>query len=54
MVCELSFQSKILAIKINRKRMVVVLEERIHIYDVQNMGVVHTIETIPNPNGIVS
>lgn len=52
MVCELNFPTKVLAIKMNRKRLVVLLEERIHIYDIQTMNIVHTIETIPNPNGI--
>jgi len=35
----------------NRKRLVVVLEEKISIYDLHTMTIVHTIETIPNPNG---
>ncbi len=35
----------------NRKRLVVVLEERLHIYDLATMKIVHTIETRPNPQG---
>jgi len=50
-VCELSFVSKILAIKMNRKRLVVVLEERIHVYDISNMKILQTIETPLNPTG---
>lgn len=50
-VCELNFPSKVLAAKMNRKRLVVVLEEKISIYDLHTMTIVHTIETIPNPNG---
>jgi autophagy-related protein 18 len=36
----------------NRKRLVVVLEEKISIYDLQTMSLVHTIDTIPNPNAV--
>lgn len=50
-ICELSFQTTILAVKLNRRRLVVVLEERIYIYDISNMKLLHELETSPNPNG---
>lgn len=50
-ICELLFPTSVLAVKLNRKRMVVVLEEEIYIYDVSTMKLLHTIETSPNPNG---
>jgi len=50
-ICELSFGSAILAIKINRKSIVVVLEEFIYVYDIGNMHLLETIDTCPNPNG---
>jgi autophagy-related protein 18 len=40
-----------LAVKLNRKRLIVVLEEQIYVYDISNMKLLHTIETSPNPNG---
>lgn len=50
-ICELTFPTKILSVKLNRKRLVVVLEEQIYVYDISNMNLLHTIETSPNPNG---
>jgi autophagy-related protein 18 len=51
-ICELNFVTSILAVKLNRKRLVVVLEEHIHVYDISNMKILHTIDTCPNPNAI--
>ncbi|ORX83493.1 WD40 repeat-like protein [Anaeromyces robustus] len=53
-ICELSFGSAILAIKINRKTIVVVLEEFIYIYDIGNINLLETIDTCPNPNALCS
>lgn len=53
-ICELTFPTAILAMKLNRKRLVVVLEEQIYVYDISNMKLLHTIETSPNPNGTLS
>jgi autophagy-related protein 18 len=50
-ICELTFPTSILAVKLNRKRLIVVLEEQIYVYDISNMKLLHTIETSPNPNG---
>lgn len=44
--------SKVLNLHINRKRLTVVLEDRIHIYDVTTMKLLHTIDTLPNTAGI--
>lgn len=35
----------------NRRRLIVVLEEQIYLYDISNMKLLHTIDTNPNPNG---
>ncbi|KAH9848987.1 WD40 repeat-like protein [Lenzites betulinus] len=51
MICELLFPSSILAVKMNRKTLVIVLEVEIYIYDISNMKLLHVIETTPNPNG---
>jgi autophagy-related protein 18 len=41
----------VLGVKLNRRRLVVVLEEHIYIYDISNMKLIFTIDTSPNPNG---
>ncbi|KAG7719830.1 hypothetical protein KL949_001409 [Ogataea haglerorum] len=53
-ICELTFPGAILAVKLNRERLVVLLEETIYIYDINNMRLLHTIETPPNPNGLIA
>lgn len=35
----------------NRRRLVVVLETEIYIYDISNMRLLHIIEMLPNPQG---
>ncbi|QRV81627.1 autophagy-related protein 18 [Ceratobasidium sp. AG-Ba] len=52
MICELLFPSSILAVKLNRKTLVVVLEVEIYIYDISTMRLLHVIETSPNPLAI--
>ncbi|EIW74444.1 WD40 repeat-like protein [Coniophora puteana RWD-64-598 SS2] len=52
MICELLFPSSILAVKLNRKTLVIVLEAEIYIYDISNMRLLHVIETTPNPDAI--
>ncbi|WVN86828.1 uncharacterized protein L203_102001 [Cryptococcus depauperatus CBS 7841] len=49
-ICELIFPTSVLAVKMNRKRLIVVLENEIYIYDISTMKLLHTIETGPNPN----
>lgn len=51
-ICELLFPSSILAVKLNRKTLVIVLETEIYIYDISNMKLLHVIETAPNPEAI--
>lgn len=46
--------SKVLNLHINRRRLAVVLEDRIHIYDVTTMKLLHTIDTLLNTMGISS
>jgi len=52
MICELLFPSSILAVKLNRKTLGIVLETEIYIYDISNMRLLHVIETTPNPEAI--
>ncbi|KAL6866310.1 autophagy protein [Amphichorda felina] len=51
-ICELTFPSAVLAVRLNRKRLAVVLEEEIYLYDISNMSLLHTIHTSPNPDAI--
>jgi len=51
-ICELSFVTPILAVKMNKKRLVVVMETKIHIYDISSIKILHTIETVPNSKGL--
>lgn len=51
-ICELTFPTSVLAVKMNKSRLVVLLEEQIYVYDIHNMRLLHTIETAPNPNGL--
>lgn len=50
-ICELTFPTTILSVRLNRKRLVVVLEDQIYLYDISNMKLVHTVDTSPNPHG---
>lgn len=51
-ICELTFPTSILAVRLNRKRLIAVLEQQIYVYDISNMKWLHTIETSPNPGAV--
>ena len=51
-VKELNFVTTILAIHLNRKRLVVVLQDKAYIYDLNKVTILDTIDTIPNPKGL--
>ncbi|KAH8684906.1 protein-vacuolar targeting protein Atg18 [Tricladium varicosporioides] len=51
-ICELTFPSAVLAVRLNRKRLAVILEEEIYLYDISNMTLLYTIATSPNPSAI--
>jgi len=53
-ICELNFVSTVLNVKLNKARLVAVLESKIHIFDVKTMKVLHTLDTAPNPNGLLA
>ncbi|KAG0684266.1 autophagy protein [Pichia californica] len=53
-ICELTFPTSILSIRMNRERLIVLLEEIIYIYDITNMRLLHTIEIPSNPTGLVA
>ena len=51
-IVELTFPTTVLAVRLNRKRLVVILEDQIYLYDISNMKLLYTIETSPNTNGL--
>jgi autophagy-related protein 18 len=53
-ICHLNFVTPILAVKLNKKRIIVVMETKIHIYDISTMKILHSIDTLPNPKGLIS
>jgi len=50
-ICDLTFPTTVLAVRLNRKRLVVILEDLIYLYEISNMKLLYTIETSPNPQG---
>jgi len=44
----------VLAVRLNRKRLVVLLEDEIYLYDIANVSLLYTIATSPNPLAICS
>jgi len=52
-ICQYSYSNTILAVKLNRARLVVCLEESLYIHNIRDMKVLHTIrDTPPNPRGL--
>ncbi|KAK4895455.1 autophagy protein [Elasticomyces elasticus] len=51
-ICELTFHGMVVAVKMNRKRLVVLLEEIVFLYDIGNMRLLHQQVTPLNPGGI--
>jgi len=53
LIIQINYTGAILAVRLNRERLVVVLETTIYIYDIANMHQLHTIDQIPpNPRGV--
>ncbi|XP_058200160.1 autophagy-related protein 18a-like isoform X2 [Rhododendron vialii] len=49
---ELSFRSEVRGVRLRRDRIVVVLEQKIFVYNFTDLKLVHQIETISNPKGL--
>ncbi|KAF4390156.1 hypothetical protein G4B88_005074 [Cannabis sativa] len=45
---ELNFLTSILAVRMNKKRLVVVLQEKTYVYDINSLAILDTIDTVPN------
>eukprot|EP00996_Jenningsia_fusiforme_P002900 NODE_370_length_2348_cov_67.060896_g345_i0.p1 GENE.NODE_370_length_2348_cov_67.060896_g345_i0~~NODE_370_length_2348_cov_67.060896_g345_i0.p1 ORF type:complete len:345 (-),score=45.38 NODE_370_length_2348_cov_67.060896_g345_i0:81-1115(-) len=52
-ICELNFMDSILNVKLNKKRLVVVLEFKLHIFDISTMKLLQSANTNANPKGLV-
>ncbi|GFP85472.1 autophagy-related protein 18b [Phtheirospermum japonicum] len=49
---ELNFLTSILAVRVNRKRLIVVLLDQTYIYDVNSLEIKRIIDTVPNAQGL--
>nr|CAD1827836.1 unnamed protein product [Ananas comosus var. bracteatus] len=49
---ELSFLTSIMAVRINRKRLIVVLQDKTYIYDLNSTAILDVIDTVPNTKGL--
>ncbi|KAK1319487.1 Autophagy-related protein 18a [Acorus calamus] len=49
---DLSFRSEVRAVRLRRDRIVVVLEQKIFVYNFMDLKLIHQIETVPNPKGL--
>ncbi|CBY22304.1 unnamed protein product [Oikopleura dioica] len=53
LILQHTYPSAVLAVKMNRSRLVVTLEESLYIHNIRDMSILHTIrETPPNPRGV--
>lgn len=50
--CELAFKSQVIAVKLRREHIVVVLRKNIYVYSFKNLKVNCLIETVKNPKGL--
>eukprot|EP00942_MAST-04A_sp_MAST-4A-sp1_P007580 g7580.t1 len=50
-LCELLFETTVLSVKMNRERLVVALQNKIHVFDLDTMTALHMLQTPPNVEG---
>ncbi|ODM91388.1 WD repeat domain phosphoinositide-interacting protein 2, partial [Orchesella cincta] len=54
-ICNYSYANTILAVRLNRARLVVCLEEMLYIHNIRDMKILHTIRDTPqNPKGLLA
>ncbi|XP_050375296.1 autophagy-related protein 18b isoform X3 [Argentina anserina] len=51
---ELNFLTSILAVRMNRKRLVVILQDKTYVYDINSLAILDTIDTVSNIKGLCS
>ncbi|KAI8477507.1 MAG: WD40-repeat-containing domain protein [Monoraphidium minutum] len=50
----ISFASSVLAVRMNRQRLVVILERRANVYSLDSLSHLRSLETAPNPRGLAA
>ena len=53
-LCELLFETTVLSVKMNRERLVVALQNKIHVFDLDTMTALHMLQTPPNMGGLMT
>ncbi|CAO2841597.1 unnamed protein product [Amaranthus hypochondriacus] len=49
---ELNFLTSVLAVRLNKSRLIVLLQDKTFIYEIDNLAILSTIDTVPNPKGL--
>nr|ACU17417.1 unknown [Glycine max] len=49
---ELNFLTSILAVRMNRQRLIVILQDKAYIYGINSLTILDTIDTVPNIKGL--
>ncbi|KAK2412704.1 autophagy-related protein 18b [Trifolium repens] len=49
---ELNFLTSILAIRMNRKRLIVILQDKAYVYEINSLTILDTFDTVPNIKGL--
>ncbi|XP_074282572.1 autophagy-related protein 18b isoform X2 [Silene latifolia] len=49
---ELNFLTSVLAVRLNKLRLIVLLLDKIFLYDIDSLTILSTIDTVPNPKGL--
>jgi len=53
-IAELEFRSEVKAVKLRRDRIIVVLENKVYVYNFADLKLLHQLETAANPKGLVA
>ncbi|KAG2668114.1 hypothetical protein I3760_15G144700 [Carya illinoinensis] len=49
---ELNFLTSILAVRMNKERLIVILQDKTYVYDINKVKILDAIDTVPNPKGL--
>ncbi|KAJ0965696.1 hypothetical protein J5N97_026834 [Dioscorea zingiberensis] len=49
---DLNFLTSILAVRVNMKRLIVLLQDKTYVYDLNSVAILDTIDTVPNAKGL--